>query len=211
MKIRARWLTAAAAVLVMSQATNSAADDRRGTIGEEGTDTTEARVTNPLTTSLPPEPPVLYRQRDLSGPRVGLTMAPGDGETYRTLREHGMGRVVSQFGWHFEHQIVPLGQGPQLVTEAIPLVGGVEYGKFIPSLNFAIGVRTRQGYEFGMGPSFTAITSGGDVGSVALALAVGRTLDYGGISLPLNVAVTTNRKGTRISVLAGYAIRRASY
>lgn len=203
---------AAAALLVTFQGTTATADPAWPGAGEQrGSDsTTQVGATIPLDPSLPPEPPVRFRQRDLSGPRVGLTVAPGDGATYRTLRDHGMGRVVSQFGWHFEHQIVPLGAGPQLVTEAIPLVGGVEYSKFIPSLTLAVGLRTRSGYEFGMGPSFTPVTSGGDIG-VALALAAGKTLDYEGISLPLNVAVSTNQKGTRISVLAGYAIRRASY
>ncbi len=148
-----------------------------------------------------------YVERDLSGPRVGFTAAIGDGPVYRTLRENDMGRLVSQFGWQFEHQVVPLGNGPQLITEAIPLFGGVEYGKFIPSLTLALGVRSRDGWEVGMGPSFTAVTASG--GSAAgLVFAVGKSLHYGSVAIPLNFAVATNPKGTRFTVLAGYSIPR---
>jgi hypothetical protein len=158
---------------------------------------------------LPPEPPVRFRERDLSGPRIGITMAAGDGSVERQLQRRGIGRVISQFGWHFEHQIVPLGGGPQLVTELIPLFGGVEYGKLIPSVTLALGVRFPSGLEFGMGPSLT-LTSAGGGGNAGLVVAVGKTIDYGGVSIPLNLAVSTNPKGTRTTLVAGYAIRRAS-
>jgi hypothetical protein len=160
----------------------------------------------PLEAPLPPEPPVRFRERDLSGPQLGFTF--GGGSVYRTLRDNGMGPVISQFGWHFERQIVPLGAGPQLVTEAIPLVGGVEYGKLVPSLNLALGVRLPSGLEFGLGPSFSVTGHAGL--SKGLVAAVGKTIDYGGVNIPLNLAVSLNQKGTRVTVLAGYAIRRSS-
>jgi len=156
-----------------------------------------------------PEPPVRFRERDLSGPRFGITIAGGDGSVYRDLKDHGMGPVISQFGWQFEHQVAPLGGGPQLVTEIIPFFGGVEYGKFIPSLTMVLGVRLPSGAEFGVGPSFTVVSSRGKM-SAGLVLAGGKTIDYGGVCIPMNLAVSLNQKGTRFTLTAGYAIRRAS-
>jgi len=158
---------------------------------------------------LPPGYQPGYVERDLSGPRMGFTAALGDGAVYRTLRENDMGRLVSQFGWQFEHQVVPLGRGPQLITEAIPLIGGVEYGKFIPSLTLALGARSRSGYEIGMGPSFTAVNAAGG-SSVGLVFAVGKTLDYSGVCIPINFAIATNPKGTRFTLLVGYSIPRVA-
>ena len=152
--------------------------------------------------------PVHFVERDLSGPRVGFTIAPASDRAYRTLRDHDMGRVVSQFGWHFEHQVAPGGGGPQLVTQFVPLFGGVEYGKLVPSFTAALGVRLPSGAEFGVGPSFTLANAEGRSRS-ALVLAAGRTIDYGGVNVPLNVAVSLNQDGTRITALVGYAIHRA--
>jgi hypothetical protein len=145
-------------------------------------------------------------ESDWSGPRIGFMVAPGDAGISRRLEEHGLGNIVSEFGWHFEHRITPVSGGPQLLTELTPLVGGVEYGKFVPTITLSIGVRSPGGYEVGMGPSATL---GAGEASVGLAIAAGRSIDYGGVRIPLNLAVSTNPKGTMISVLAGYAIRRA--
>jgi hypothetical protein len=144
-----------------------------------------------------------------SGPRMGLMMAPGDGAIARRLKDHGLGSVVSQFGWQFERRIVPFGGGPQLVTEAIPLFGGVEYGKFVPSLTLVMGVRSPSGYEFGMGPSFTVTSATGI--NAGLVLAAGKSLNYGPVCIPLNLAVSTNPKGTMVTLIAGYAIDQAAH
>ena len=45
-----------------------------------------------------------------------------------------LGRMLSQFGWHFEHQVIPEGGGPQFVVEFVPLIAGVEYGKLIQKI-----------------------------------------------------------------------------
>jgi hypothetical protein len=152
-------------------------------------------------------PPQLLRS-GWSGPRMGLMMAPGDGAISRRLKDHGLGRVVSQFGWQFEHRIVPFGGGPQLVTEAIPLFGGVEYGKLVPSLTLLMGTRSPSGFEFGMGPSFTVVSATGI--NAGLVIAVGKSLDYGAVCIPLNLAVSTNPKGTMVTLIAGYAIDQAA-
>ena len=172
-------------------------------------DSTAAAAPRPIAPVLVSEPPVQFRERDLSGPRVGFTFAAGDRSVRRRMQERGVGPVISQFGWHFEHQVAPLAGGPQLVTEMIPFFGGVEYGKLIPSVTLALGVRLPSGLEFGMGPSFTLVGASGR-SNAGLVIAVGKTIDYGGVNIPLNLAVSTNSRGTMTTVSAGYAIRRAA-
>jgi hypothetical protein len=145
-----------------------------------------------------------FGSRNLGGPRIGLTFIPGNGELAQTLEDHGIGRVISQFGWHFEHRVIFHDDGPAFVLEFIPMLGGVEYATVIPSLNFMTGIRFPSGFEFGMGPN---VAFGGKNGvSSALTVAVGKTFDYGGVSIPLNLALVTNPSGNRLSLIVGYAI-----
>ncbi|MCB0750016.1 MAG: hypothetical protein KDC52_00935 [Ignavibacteriae bacterium] len=82
------------------------------------------------------------KERNLGGPRLGLTYVHGNGELFKTMKKNKMDRLVSQFGWHFEYQVSPTAaQGPSFVVQFIPLFGGVEYGKIVPSLTTAFGIR----------------------------------------------------------------------
>jgi hypothetical protein len=148
--------------------------------------------------------PVKFKQVNLGGPRMGVTFIPGENELYKNLKENEMGRLFSQFGWHFEYQIVPDGGGPSFLIELVPLVAGVEYGTFIPSATLAFGIRFPQGVEFGMGPNLL-IT---DKVSSALVIAVGKSFDFGGVNIPLNLIMATNPKGIRYTFMFGYAIER---
>jgi hypothetical protein len=141
-----------------------------------------------------------------SGPRMGFMFAPGNGSISRRLKDHGLGDVVSEFGWQFERRVAPRGGGPQLVTEAVPLLGGVEYGKLAPSITGLLGLRFPNGFEVGMGPSLTAVSA--TTINSGLVIAVGKSIDYGSVCIPINLAVSTNNKGTMISLMAGYAIHR---
>ncbi|HEY2956282.1 MAG TPA: hypothetical protein VGK89_13675 [Candidatus Eisenbacteria bacterium] len=156
---------------------------------------------------------VNFRQRNLSGPRLGVTYVMGKNELSSDLDREGMGRAISQFGWHFERQIVPMGGGPQFVVQAVPMLGGVEYGKFIPGLTLAMGIRFPSGYEFGIGPNVTAVnpTETSSTARPALATAVGRSFNYGGVSLPLNLVLVTSPEGQRVSFIVGYAIQRTGF
>jgi hypothetical protein len=151
-----------------------------------------------------PDYPSDFGRRNLGGPRIGLTFIPGNGELVQRLTDKGVGRVISQFGWHFEHRVVFHGDGPAFVLEFIPMLGGVEYAIVVPSLNFMTGIRFPGGFEFGMGPN---VSAGGKRGiTSALTIAVGKSFDYGGVSIPVNVAFVTNPSGNRISLIVGYAI-----
>ena len=149
---------------------------------------------------------VRFSRRNLGGPRLGITVITGDNALSRHLDEKHIGRQISQFGWHFEYQVIPAGGGPQFVVQFTPLIGGVEYGKVIPGATLAMGIRFPSGYEFGLGPNVTGGT--GDLSSTALVVGIGKTFNYGGVSIPLNLVYATNPEGNRVSFVIGYAIAR---
>jgi len=145
-----------------------------------------------------------YKSTNLGGPRIGLTYILGEGEAYQTLKSNEMDRLISQFGWHFEYQVAPTTvAGPSFVVQFVPLIGGVEYGKFIPSITLAFGIRFLSGIEFGMGPNLVATEAGV---ATSLVLVGGKSFDYGGVSIPLNLAYVINPRGHRISFIFGYAL-----
>jgi hypothetical protein len=156
--------------------------------------------------------PVSFAQRNLGGPRLGISFVTGDGDLWKRLEGENMGRSISQFGWHFEYQVIPEGGGPQFVVQLVPLIAGVEYGKFVPSGTLAMGVRFPSGIEFGLGPNILLVGKNDDGKSpakTALVLGVGKSFNYGGVSIPLNLVYATNPDGNRVSLIFGYAIAKA--
>ncbi len=153
--------------------------------------------------------PIELQERNLGGPRLGLTFVHGNGELVRTLKKNNMDRLLSQFGWHFEYQVSPENSiGPSFVVQFVPLFGGVEYGKFIPSLTTAFGIRFPNGVEFGMGPNLAVSKDSYDktIISSSLVLAVGKSINYSGVSIPLNIVYAISPKGNRASFIFGYAL-----
>ncbi len=152
------------------------------------------------------------RTRKLNGPRMGVTyVAQGDflgrnGELSEALEANDVGVMISQFGWHFEWLVTPEGGGPSFVTQIIPFLGGVEYATVIPSVTLALGIRLPNGFELGLGPNLLVRIKGRSPVSSALVMAVGKSIDFSGVSIPLNVAITTNNSGTRFSFIFGYAM-----
>ena len=151
--------------------------------------------------------PVKFTQKNLGGPRMGITYVPGNTELANKLGKHGIGPTISQFGWHFEWQVVPSIYGPSFVIELVPLLGGVEYSTVIPSITLAMGVRLPNGFEFGMGPN--VLFGGKDVVHSSLVVVVGKTFNYGGVNLPINLAYITNPAGNRLAFIFGYAISKS--
>ena len=155
------------------------------------------------------EKPIELRERNLGGPRLGLTFVHGNGELYRSLKDNKMDRLLSQFGWHFEYQVSPkTSVGPSFVVQFVPLFGGVEYGKFVPSFTTAFGIRFPNGIEFGMGPNLVLSKDSYDetIISSSLILVVGKSIDYGGVSIPLNLAYAISPIGNRLSFIFGYSL-----
>ena len=147
------------------------------------------------------EPPPLAKTVNLSGPRFGMTaLGPGVVEELKK-RSITVGSNVSQFGWQFEKQFYAKGSGLAAVNEWVVLVGGLEQGVVLPSVSWLVGLRTREGAEFGIGPNITPV-------GVSLVLAAGVTMRAGTMNVPLNVAVVPSKVGTRVSVMSGFNMRR---
>ena len=155
-----------------------------------------------------PNAEVKFVERNLGGPRLGFTYFPSGSQAAKGLDKYNMGQLISQFGWHLEKLIVPDEGGPSFVVQFTPMVAGVEYGKIMPNATLAFGIRMPDGFEFGMGPN---IYLGEQLGTnTALTMAVGKSFNYGGVSIPLDLAYTFNPSGSRVSFVFGYAIDKTS-
>ena len=146
-------------------------------------------------------PPGFTKTVNLSGPRFGMTaLSTGVVDELKT-RDIEVGSNISQFGWQFEKQFYTRNSGVAAVNEWVVLLGGLDQGVALPSLSWMVGLRTREGAEFGIGPNITPA-------GVALALAGGVTFRAGNLNVPMNVAVVPSKAGTRISILTGFNMRR---
>lgn len=144
--------------------------------------------------------PPIARTVSLSGPRIGVTfLSPGVIDKLNE-RQIQVGSVVTQFGWQFEKQFYSANSPVTAVTEVVGLLGGLEESVAIPSVTWLVGLRTRNGTEFGVGPNVTPA-------GAALAVAAGMTFRYGVLNVPVNVAYVPSKAGPRITVLSGFNLR----
>jgi hypothetical protein len=88
-----------------------------------------------------------------------------------------------------------------VLNEWVLLAGGLDQGVLLPSLNWLVGLRTRDGAEFGIGPNITPV-------GVALAIAAGVTFRAGVLNIPMNFAVVPSKAGLRVSMLTGFTLRK---
>jgi hypothetical protein len=145
--------------------------------------------------------PPIARTANLSGPRFGLTLL-SDGVVQKLGERHiEIDPHISQFGWQLEKQFFTRDSGVTMVTEWVGLIGGLEQNVALPSLSWMVGVRTRDGAEFGIGPNVTPA-------GTALVFATGMTFRTGAVNVPVNVAVVPSKSGTRVSLLTGFSLRR---
>ena len=147
------------------------------------------------------EPPPLTKTVNLSGPRFGLT-ALSTGVVEKLAKRHiDVGPNISQFGWQFEKQFYSGESGVAAVNEWVVLLGGLDQGVALPSVSWLVGLRTREGAEFGVGPNITPA-------GAALVVSAGVTFKAGIMNVPMNFAVVPSKAGTRVSVLSGFTLRR---
>jgi hypothetical protein len=141
------------------------------------------------------------QEMSLAGPRMGVTFL--DDGVRADLAERGIdvGFGISQFGWQKEKRFLSSDSGWTGVTEFVFLLGGFDQGVVLPSLNWLVGARTSTGVEFAVGPNVTGA-------GVALAIAGGVTFRTGNLNIPVNVAMVPSRSGTRVSLLAGFNMRK---
>ncbi|WP_303309959.1 hypothetical protein [Hymenobacter sp. BT730] len=136
----------------------------------------------------------------LSGPRLGFTILSG-AVVDKAKDQFSLNPFITQFGWQFETRIFRLPNGTSGLFEFVPLIGGLEQGKFIPSVNGLIGIRGKNGFEFGIGPNLTPV-------SANIALAIGTSFQAYGVNFPVNFAVVPGNGGARFSLLFGFNSRR---
>lgn len=150
----------------------------------------------------PQQVPPLARSVSLAGPRFGVTFLSD--QTVAKLKEDAdltVKNSISQFGWQFERQFYSKEGGPTVLNEWVILAGGLDQGVLLPSLNWLVGLRTRDGAEFGIGPNVTPA-------GVGLALAGGVTIRTGVLNIPMNFAVVPSKEGMRVSMLTGFTLRK---
>lgn len=93
-----------------------------------------------------------------SGPRIGMAFAHGTLAEFMTRNEayggFGIFPLVSALGYQFEVQYVGT-ENFSALFEFIPMVLGLEQGKFIPTIGVLNGFRFgKAGWEIGFGPAF---------------------------------------------------------
>jgi hypothetical protein len=112
-----------------------------------------------------------------------------------------VGPAISQFGWQFEKQFYTKSSGVTALNEWVVLVGGLDQSVAIPSVSWLVGLRTKEGAEFGVGPNVTPA-------GAALVVSAGVTFRAGILNVPMNFAVVPTKVGTRVTVLTGFTMRR---
>jgi hypothetical protein len=148
-----------------------------------------------------PDAPPPARTLDLSGPRFGMTMLSDGVVKALADRDITVNSTISQFGWQFEKQFYTKSSGVTALNEWVVLVGGLDQGVALPSVSWLVGLRTKEGAEFGIGPNVTPA-------GAALVVAAGVTFKAGVLNVPMNFAVVPTRSGTRVSILTGFTMRR---
>ena len=141
----------------------------------------------------------------LAGPRVGVTMVQA-GSLASILRKDvslfsddiredwtgstgKYGAVMSQYGWQWESRFADSGGDVVGLVEWIALVGGMEKGMFLPSVSSMVGLRTASGFEFAAGPNLS-------LGGIAMVIGIGKTLKFGKLNVPLNIAYVPSMNKT---------------
>ncbi|MBD2722889.1 hypothetical protein [Hymenobacter armeniacus] len=154
----------------------------------------------PTVANQDPNDAVLEEPIRLDGPRVGVTFLSQG--VRGKAREEGVevGAVITQFGWQFESRLFRLPNGVSGLVEFVPLVGGLEQGRFLPSVSGLLGIRGAKGFEFGAGPNVTPL-------GASVVLALGTSIRSYGVNFPVNLAVVPGRDGMRVSLLVGFNAR----
>jgi hypothetical protein len=148
-----------------------------------------------------PDAPPPAHELDLSGPRFGMTMLSDGVVKALADRDIAINSTISQFGWQFEKQFYTKSSGVTALNEWVVLVGGLDQSVAIPSVSWLVGLRTKEGAEFGIGPNVTPA-------GAALVIAAGVTFRAGVLNVPMNFAVVPTKEGTRVTVLTGFTMRR---
>lgn len=131
--------------------------------------------------------------RKYGGPRLGMTFV-GPGALEQSLNAEGKRTYFTQFGWQLEKRIFTLKNGTSGMFEFVPLIGGLDIGKFMPSFSALVGLRIKNGFEFGAGPNLAFYRGKDFSGSYStsanfgVVLATGMSIRSGKVNFPINIA-----------------------
>jgi hypothetical protein len=135
----------------------------------------------------------------LSGPRVGVSVVSGiPGDRLRS-EFGGVDPFMTEFGWLSEQFVTPGTGRINFVFREMVLIGGIEQGKFFPSLITSVGIRQQPGLELGVGPSLSPL-------GVGLSATVGWNFLVGTTAVPVNVVFSRNGDATRLMLITGFGI-----
>lgn len=188
---------------------------------------------NQKTTIENDEDEFLPEARRYGGPRVGVTLV-GPGAYRDLLYAEGKRNIYSQFGWQFEKRLFTTKTGISGIVEFVPMIGGIDMGKFIPSATALIGIRTHKGIEFGAGPNAAIYGVRDSKGyyktsaSFGIVIAAGMSFKSDKVYFPVNlvfipsVGKTANvpqadgttktikyQTGMKVSLLVGFNYRKS--
>lgn len=141
---------------------------------------------------------------NLNGPRFGITyLTPGE-LADKLEQNYDAPPYFSQFGWQFETEFFTLPSGTSGLVEGVLLIGAIEQNLVLPSGTFIVGIRGKNGAEFGFGPNLS-------LSGIAFAFAVGFSKSIGEVNFPVNLAVVPSEKGVRFSLLIGFNAKRRNW
>ncbi|GAB3875687.1 hypothetical protein GCM10028824_31690 [Hymenobacter segetis] len=154
----------------------------------------------PTLSNAAPDDAILDEPIRLDGPRIGFTVLSASvlDKAHESMPD--LNPFLTQFGWQFESRLFRMPNGVSGLAEFVPLVGGLEQGKFLPSISGLLGIRGAKGLEFGVGPNLTPLGAN-------LVLAMGTSFRSNGINFPVNLAVVPGNGGARISLMLGFNAR----
>jgi hypothetical protein len=159
-----------------------------------------ANTATPTVSNSAPTDGILDEPIRLDGPRLGFTVLSAGVVNKAHDEGTDLNPFLTQFGWQFESRLFRLPNGVSGLVEFVPLVGGLEQGKFLPSLSGLLGMRGAKGFEFGVGPNVTPLGAN-------IVLAMGTSIQSNGVNFPINLAVVPGKEGVRVSLLVGFNAR----
>jgi hypothetical protein len=151
--------------------------------------------------------------QSLAGPRLGLVyISASPGSSFLNGDDNGApfdlnedwdkdakGALTTLYGWQWETRFADGGDVTGIV-EWIALVGGMEKGKFLPSVSSMVGLRTSSGFEFAAGPNVTISTD-----PIAMVFGLGYNFKSGNLNIPVNIGFIAGRAGTQEGRKSGTA------
>ena len=122
-----------------------------------------------------------------------------------TGNDDGPSAFTTQYGWQWESRFADGGNITGL-TEWVLVVGGMERGKFLPSISSLVGFRTLEGFEMGIGPNIS-------ISGLGMVFGFGFTATSGKLNLPINFVFSPAKEGwfdldsgASFSILLGFNI-----